>query len=1230
MSEQSPNLFELLVDKYNSDAREPLSAQAVAEMKQRAVAAIGKDATEIADQTAPDQKIEDNLTAWQVAEFCDWLQKNGKAPVTLFDVLVKEYNSQDVDPYLPLPDILNLRLRSYQRVSKRTLTIDEAATFAELNKIIDDDLVAVFYDWLHTHKVKRAALCLSGGGIRSGTFALGLIQGLARHNLLSKFDYLSTVSGGGYIGSWLTAWIHRQPDGLNGVTNELRRSAPSSRIDPDPSPIHFLREYSSFLTPEVGLLSADSWTFAGIYLRNLFLNWLVFIPLLISVLSIPRFVVALTLAQPEREDQRHLSLNLLWWHPDLFGRHIFLLFGFALGVWALAYVNFNRPGVREILKQRSRFWGERADQKNFLVFCLAPLVASATLLTTYWAWSREAAARPKDILPFLLFGIAFTLGAWLVASLILRRLFRPQEINWLELFALLVGGILAGLFFWIISQGKIGNPVIGYHRHFNWTSWTSWLAWRTELYVCFGVPVFLLVFLLGATFFVGVSSFSTRIDDEDREWWSRLGAWILIVILGWSLLTLLVLFGPIALLESPKIIASLGGVSGLVAILLGHSAQTSAQKKPADEKDKSAATMIGSFIAGSLPLLAFAFLAVFIAALSLLTTGIFQGLALGAQKVSAVAPVEWLTNVPEAITVRRTLARVPLGYDWYIQHIYSLIPTGDIATTAKIVHMNVLHHTSVWFVLVVGLGMFGCGMGLAKVINLNLFSLHASYRNRLIRAFLGASRPNHERKPNPFTGFDVLDNIHMHELRPGLLDERDLIDPVRLAQQLMDETRPLSEYLAESNHLESLKVIPVKSTASQRLTAALRSDLNGVLEGESLYRLALAERSNPRVAKALTALETKFGEAFLRLGLLRGDYQLVINRLILEEAYPDTIVPCRYPLPPYKLLHIVNTTLNLVGGANLAWQQRKAEPFSISPLHAGCFRLGYRDSRHYGGRDTGGISLGTAAAISGAAASSNMGYYTTSPVLSLVLTLFNVRLGWWLGNPGQAGQDTYDLRAPKYSVQPLVAEAFGLTNDQNKYVYLTDGGHFENLGLYEMVLRRCRMIVLSDGAQDENYHFSDLGNAVRKIRIDLGIPIEFSSVPIYAASPDPEKGKGMYWAVGKIRYSCIDGAQVPDGILLYIKPAVYEVEPRDVLEYRKSYPAFPHQSTADQFFDEPQFESYRMLGSFIMDQLCGEGTEDLDLETVMSKAVEQTLNGKAGGDDLKSWFEKWQLACSAR
>ena len=119
----------------------------------------------------------------------------------------------------------------------------------------------------------------------------------------------------------------------------------------------------------------------------------------------------------------------------------------------------------------------------------------------------------------------------------------------------------------------------------------------------------------------------------------------------------------------------------------------------------------------------------------------------------------------------------------------------------------------------------------------------------------------------------------------------------------------------------------------------------------------------------------------------------------------DDVLMCS--LSPQKPLHVVNMALNLVGGANLAWQQRKAESFTATRLHSGSCRIGYRPSTEYGGRYSASprntpISLGTAMTISGAAASPNMGY-NSSPLLTMVMTLFNARLGWWLGNPAQPG-----------------------------------------------------------------------------------------------------------------------------------------------------------------------------------------------------------------------------------
>jgi hypothetical protein len=373
---------------------------------------------------------------------------------------------------------------------------------------------------------------------------------------------------------------------------------------------------------------------------------------------------------------------------------------------------------------------------------------------------------------------------------------------------------------------------------------------------------------------------------------------------------------------------------------------------------------------------------------------------------------------------------------------------------------------------------------MARLVNANTFSLHGVYRDRLIRAYLGAS--NSDREPNPFTGFDENDNIKMRDLW-------------------------------------------------------------------------------------------------------------------LHEKFDG------------KLMPVLNIALNLVSGEKLGWQERKAQSFTVTPLHCGSSAMdpGYRstsgpDGTVYGGPK--GISLGSAITISGAAASPNMGYHS-SPLVTFVLTLLNVRLGAWLGNPGKAGDHSFQLGYPDSSVRPIIDEAFGLTKDSSSYVYLSDGGHFENLGLYEMVLRRCHYIVAIDAGEDPQCSFADLGEAVRKIRIDFGISVEFGEIDIFPRDCDPAQSqKGRHCAIGRICYSRLDGPDVPDGILIYIKPACYGDEPRDIYEYFKRSVTFPHESTADQFFSESQFESYRMLGAYTMQKLCTDCAGDFDsfIRAIVERHLEIT------------------------
>ena len=998
-------------------------------------------------------------------------------PLPLYEVLEEEY----VSLHGPLPD------EHYQKNP--------------------DERLKDIYTLIHALKKRRAALCISGGGIRSATFALGVLQGLTRIGLLKEFDYLSTVSGGGYVGSWLSAWIHRDPQGANGVFCKLT-AKPDSPLEPEAKPIQHLRSYSNYLSPKLGLMSADTWTLVAIITRNLILNWTVFLPLMLAMLIVPRFftsIIRLNLPEPTKD----VLLTGL------------LLLALIFGVIAVAYMGIFRPSLKKFRKKKLEPFEE---QLWFLKLCLLPTLGLVLLLCVYWAWLRdsdksiEAQTSPMLGIPiqypwaFFLFGVVLHLTAWVVQSIMLRR-YKPWEFV-----VALVVGFAGGVFLWLAATQVFPQPVLDGIP-------------TTEYFVCFALPLLLIFMLLAVTLFVG---FAFPLTDEDREWLARYGAWVLIAALGWSFISWLVIFGPDLLIRAhvavQAAIAAAGGIAGFLVVLLGRSASTAANAKQQAEGKQSPLKDL------ALKLAAPVFVVIFLVALSLATSAL----------------IVWLkTHLDPGI--------------WHVEPLPdSLLGDG---------HLKVIHNSSTRVVLLILAVFLAIGLLMSLVININRFSLHSMYRNRLIRAYLGASRE--KRYPNPFTGFDPDDNIQMHELRPELFHVGSFANPASFLDKLTQSSDAVSQYL-KSKIQERLKDLdPPEHFGPAMPLDLFIQKLNEVVENEQIYKDA-------RFADVTLSRETS---AMIKQKPT-GNGRVVFNRLLLQDAYPGEINNFRSRKP----FHVVNMALNLVHGDKLAWQERKAESFTASPLHCGSYTIkdketdpcgSYRTAKEYGGKN--GISLGTAVSISGAAVSPNMGYHSSSAI-TFLLTLFNARLGWWLGNPGKAGSDTYYRSGPFFSIRPLLAEAFGLTDDKNKYVYLSDGGHFENLAFYEMVLRRCHFIVVSDGSADPKYVFDDLGGALRKIRIDLGVRITIDKIMIYSRKSDDKHKK--YCAIGTIHYSEVDGGPAKNnGTLVYIKPAICGTEPTDVFNYAQTSDTFPHETTADQFFSESQFESYRALGAHAIEQM---------------------------------------------
>jgi hypothetical protein len=955
---------------------------------------------------------------------------------------------------------------------------------------------------------KLSALCLSGGGIRSATFNLGVLQALARADLLHRFDYLSTVSGGGYIGSWLQAWIAREredarrrkldagfaragsagngsagsaargpvscepseaervralcADPLEIVTTLLCRPGhtPGERVGavddpvaPEPEPIDRLREFSNYLTPRTGLLSGDTWTVIAIVLRNLFLNWLVIVPVIAAAVMAPQMAYLVATSRvPRVSDFR--------WATALSSAAL------GLGLIASVLLHWARTGPRmpplprEPLarklerRQRRRKRGWLSFASLLLLVSAAALFALATMWVEHgWQILPGLAAHHADpglwgrALHVAIWTVGVPVGGMLAATLgraATRSPVLPGRAIAGDLIALELSGLAAALALgWLM-----GEPA-------------ELLRIYPLPFTVLALPILLLVYVLSRALFTAFASpFRTAgpgqpaSGDADREWWARITGRVLLVAAGWAAASALVLLGTWLLggVEErahhalTKAVSAAAAVSGLAAGLLGRSADTSSGR-PGPHTSR------------------------------------WKNLALKLAAPATVASVVVLLALGTA-WLGRTLSDNPHCFLW-VQRTQNcwVEPAHDWKNA--LAFLKVLA------------GLLTVAAFAGFFVDVNRFSLHAMYRSRLVRAYLGAS--NLDRRPDPMTGFDE-----------------------------EDERLPLASLLP-----------------------------------------ARGERA--------------------------------------------------------ALFPIVNVTLNLLGGERLAWQERRAESFSMTPLFCGNFYEGYRRTDRYGGPRGEGVSLATAMAISGAAANPNMGYVST-PALTFLMALLNARLGVWLPNTNENGGEDVARCGPLHATYHLVKELLGLTTRYAPFVNLSDGGHFDNLGLYEVVLRRCRLVVVSDASCDPRHGFGDLGNALRKIRIDLGVPIEFErEIEIRAR---PGRRAGLYCAVARIRYDIPDGTDADKGTLVYLKPTVQDAPeaaiPYDVRAYANSSAAFPHESTVDQWFSEAQFESYRALGAHLVATMLG--TEPLRSLDDLERAIERYVGLRAPAEERFGLETDWSLS----
>jgi hypothetical protein len=465
-----------------------------------------------------------------------------------------------------------------------------------------------------------------------------------------------------------------------------------------------------------------------------------------------------------------------------------------------------------------------------------------------------------------------------------------------------------------------------------------------------------------------------------------------------------------------------------------------------------------------------------------------------------------------------------------------------------------LYSWQFWSVLGGSLGVVGLTAWLFDPARVGM---HEFYRSRISRCYLGASnidesspRPEHERAAkNRFTNERTGDDLTLKEL-PGssLLSIHDLKGSA-LAKRLREQNDPVSKFLWNelSAQVRKQLAVPDPDSEPQSVNAPLVKDLNRLLGGSSLYE---AQRfSQITLSDATRRLIERKVEA-------DPDERLRLNRVLLEDAFPEEIAKSQ-ALP----LHLVCVAANDVSGDRLGTLYRGARSavLSVNGISLGDDTAKLDDLR-----------FSSALTASAAAFNSQMGRISIDlgPGVTFLMSALNLRLGLWVPHPSNRYRGDY-----VFPGRFFLYELLGRSRTNRKHLHLSDGNHFENFGLYELIRRHCRYIIVSDCGADPEVAFDDLANVLRRVREDFGVEVELDVSPLRPAADGLAR---QHAVVGTIHYNSPRG--MDKGTILYFKPALTGDEPADVLQYRTRNQAFPHETTSDQFYDEAQWESYRRLG----------------------------------------------------
>jgi hypothetical protein len=919
----------------------------------------------------------------------------------------------------------------------------------------------------------EVGVAFSGGGVRSATFNLGVLQALASHDVLDKVGYISSVSGGSYINSWLASWISK--DGFHQVNEALadhvcrdggdQKKENASYVKREPAdrsllnsgnghtkleqsttesrkdhynrqrPISHLRHYSSYLTPHSSLLSSDVWTAVAAYVLRLAPN-LVFVLLgAFTLISTPYIVKgAYILSFYDAKIVSH-TYELTAYVP------LALALLMCLAGLITFYFAKKIDGYEPNKSTESRKRATRHAITTFIVVLLfGPILAMAGV---YTSTLYKVSTHPMLERAFYFRVLGVFAGLFILAFLSVLLFSRSiglipgqtddnddREGSGRELGKDLnkdsrndndeISAQRTTIRRALVLTGAIGAIFFAVVALVFAQCFRQVPELASDLATVFGPSLLLLAYVAMASVTVTMLPY----ESGSQEWLNRIWGNTAILTLGWTAVAAISLLWPqLVSILYPKYLQGRGLLSG-VSITGGWLLTT---------------------ISGIL------------SAFSSKTSG---------PPTADSAPAPW------RIRTKQGSSQHPL--ESFLARISPyLFVAGLLMLVSSFIQMVELPPLR-WVMVPLGLLLT---VYLGGKIDVNRLSLHNFYRFRLIECYLAASRR-----------IDA-ERLRLADLCPSLQEPTISLTPSPETEQLRPFDGPF----------------PI---------------INCTLNVTKSDSLDLQKR------RARNFIFTPTACGFTR--------------------YKDDEMPAPNPLREFAMIPSSVCASDVATPLTLAKRPEAPSPTSIT--------------------------LGAAMAISGAAQSPNQGSHT-SPAVAALLTLANIRLGWWLGNPRNT--KTFNKEGPDNGLRPMLDELTAQATDEKGYVYLSDGGHFENLGLYELVRRKCKLILLCDADCDPNYRFYDLLNAIELCQVDFGAYIELDTDPL-------QNTLKAGWCrsaftVGTINYGEVDGKQ-ETGTIVYLKSAVTRQNSMVVHGYDRLSRHFPHEPTTNQWFDETQFEAYRLLG----------------------------------------------------